>query len=400
MPATDDFHAVLSPSSSSRWLVCPGSVMANAAVTEADEGNQASREGTIAHALLELCVLFGFKPQEFLGDHIMGEDMPPVAQHMIDGVEHMLDWIEEYVDFYGEKNVLVLPEHRVYIGSMIGVSDEVCNGTADLQIVHKNKSCLVTVDYKHGMMPVDAENNSQMMLYTAGGIKEHGRFKEYKNIIVQPRAAKRRAIEEVTFGQSKLTKFLGQAGRAAQAALMPNAPRVAGDHCRFCRAASNCQTYRQRARQVAADEFAPIAELDPNEIPNEQLNEVLREAVILEQWIKSIKARALAYLQSGGTLDDYVVGFGTRKRVFQDEAAVIEWCQRHKLPVDVFMPRELLSPKGLENVLKKHGLFPRAKRGEQKPDSPIAHLIGYTVPKAAIKPRKEVDDFDAVEDDE
>lgn len=122
--------------------------------------------------------------------------------------------------------------------------------------------------------------------------------------------------------------------------------------------------------------------------------------MLLENWIKAVKTRALAYLQAGNSLPDYELGWGPRKRVFQNPADVIAWCQKHKLPVDAYMPRELVSPKGLETILRKHGMIARAKRGEEKPDSPIAHLVGYTNPKPALKPRKATDDFDAIDDDE
>lgn len=394
----EPLHAVLSPSSSARWIACPGSIAAAAAVTEAESTNDASRQGTVAHAVLELCLLFGFKPQEFLDETILGQDMPAVNQRMIDGVMHVLDWVEEYTDTYGAKNLIIKTEHRVYMGEMLGIADDLCNGTTDLQIVHRDNSCLVTGDYKNGTIPVSVEDNTQLMLYAAGGVKEHGKFKEHKNVIFQPHAAKRRAVEETTYRHAKLMQFVQHAGKAAKVALSPNAPRVAGDHCRFCRAANNCQTYRQRARQVAADEFGDID--NPEHIPDDQLNEVLKEIPMLERWVATVKARALAYMQNGGQLADWQVGWSNRKRMFQQPADVIDWCKRHKLGPDIYMPRTLLSPAQLENVLKKHGMYPRAKRGEDKPDSPIAHLVGYTLPKPVIKHKKQVEDFDAVDDDE
>lgn len=382
----EEMHARLSPSSSERWIACPGSVFAQEAVVEKDTGSEASRLGTVAHTLLELCILYGFDPQDFFGQEIE-KGYPKVVQHMIDGVRHALDWLEEYVDTYGRKNLIIVPEHRVYIGSMIGVDDAVCNGTSDLQIVHRDKSRLVTVDYKHGVKPVHAEDNPQMMLYTAGGIKEHGKFKEYMNVIVQPRAPKKRTVDENTYKQGKLTKFLDKAAKSATAALLPNAPRVAGDHCFFCRASANCQTYRQRASRIAADEFGEIE--DPETIPTEKLNDILNEAHILEAWIKSVKARALRELMAGAKMADYELGWGQKTRVFENPQDVVEWCKRHKLAVDEYMPRSLLTPKQLEGLLKQHGIYPRKKRGQPAPDSPIAHLVTYNVPSPAVKPKGE-----------
>lgn len=394
----DDYHALLSPSSSHRWLVCPGSVHAQAGITEPDTGNKASREGTVAHALLEVCVLFGFDPQDLIDHTLLGPDMPEVVQHMVDGVQHALDWVEEYVDFYGAKNLEIRSEQRVHIGSMIGVTDDVCNGTPDIQIRHLDNRCLVTIDYKHGIIPVDVEDNPQLMLYDLGGVKEHGKFKEYKNIIVQPRAAKRRVVDETTIKHGRLSAFADKASRAAVAALAKDAPRVAGPHCRFCKAANNCQTFRRRARQVAADEFEALP--DPEEISEKDLNKILAEANLLLSWIKSVQARALAYVVNGGELADFELGWGKRSRLFQSEAEVIEWCRRRKLPEDTYMPRSLLSPAKLEEALKRAGKYPRKERGQPKPDSPIAHLVTYSVPKQTLKPRKETNDFEALEDDD
>ena len=175
-------------------------------------------------------------------------------------------------------------------------------------------------------------------------------------------------IDEVEYKNGKLTMFIQEVSRAATVALLPNAPRVAGAHCRYCRASSNCQTYRRRARQVAADEFGEVPPAE--QIPNDQLNEVLKEAVLLENWIKSIRVRALNYLQAGGTLPDYVLGRGPRKRIFQNDAEVIEWCQRHKLPLDAYMPRELVTPKSLAHDPAQAQAVPACEARRRKARQP------------------------------
>ena len=47
-------HAILSPSASHRWLVCPGSVEAN--IGKPWTQSVFALEGTSAHALLEVCL--------------------------------------------------------------------------------------------------------------------------------------------------------------------------------------------------------------------------------------------------------------------------------------------------------------------------------------------------------
>ena len=387
-----EFHARFSPSSGARWIACPGSIAAQEALGEkGDDSNAASREGTSAHSLLETCMVLGADPEAFRG-MVLDPGYPKVDQGMIDGVQVALDWVAEYVSDYGARNLVVIPERRVMIGPMIGLPEEDCNGTSDIIIIHKDMSWITVADYKHGKKAVQAKDNPQMMLYTAGGMYEanghavpkKAPFKSIRNVVIQPRAAKRHPVEHDEYKPGKLTTFMRKAEHAAQLALSPDAPRTAGEHCVFCRARDNCQTYRRRARAIAADEFGEVP--DPETIPDEQVEAVLAEADILQTYINGIRARALRMLQSGAQFRDYKLGWGRRTRQFENTDDVAEWCAEHGIPRDVYSPREIITPAKLEAHLRAVGVIKRRKPGEEFV-SPIEHLVTYSLPKPAIKPR-------------
>lgn len=393
-------HALLSPSSSDRWIACPGSVQANAEITEPDTGNFASMEGTSAHSLLQVCMDFNDKPENYMGA-VLDKNHPPVDQSMIDGVQVALDYIAEHIDFYGAGNLRITSEKWVRIGPMIGLDEELCNGTSDVIIEHADKSMCVVIDYKHGKgVAVDAKGNSQLRLYSAGTHYEIGeKFKQYRTVIIQPRIARRSPVQEDTFTHCTLVAWLKkEVAPSAKAALLPNAPRNAGEHCRFCRAASNCNTYRRRARAVAADEFGEIE--DPEHIPNERLEEILGEAVILENWIKAVRGRALHYLTTGGQMSEYVLGWSKRLRQWDDTEAVIEWCERHKMLRDEYEPRKLITPKQMIDLAKRRKIIAKKKRGEDEAPNPFDQFITYSIPKAAIVHRDDASDMGAMDDDD
>lgn len=400
-------HALLSPSASSRWIPCPGSVLAEAQVKqenpEADSANEWSKLGTVAHRLLELCMRTGIEPDHWLDEYLI-EEHPRVSEEMVNAVQVALDYVAEYVATYGRKKLRIRVEERVHIGEWIGVEDDHCNGTPDLTIEHLDGSMLVVIDYKHGMGKVHAKENTQTMLYAIGSarLSTKQKFKKYRMVIVQPRAGKRRSVDEWDISHSRLMNWAkNEVTPSARLALMKNAPRTAGSHCLWCKASARCRTNKRRALAVAQAEFEPLPDdPDPELIKIEEYPRILRDAEILENWIRAVRGEALKHLLHGGTIEGFKVGWGSRRREWDDMTGVIKWCKKHKLTEDDFSPRVLLSPAQLTKLVKKK-VLPKRKRGDtEEQPNPLDAFITYSVPKPRVLPVEAPDEFEAIDEEE
>jgi Protein of unknown function (DUF2800) len=403
-------HATLAPSSAERWIACPGSVQAQIDVFDPslDDSNPDSRLGTAAHALLEACLLLDREPKTFIGTNLMGDDKyPPVDEDMCDWVQVALDYIEEYVDTHGPENLLVSPESRVIIGPQINITGdddkdaELCNGTSDVIIAHSDMSLCIAIDYKNGVNKVFAKDNPQTMLYMAGVRHALGKFKKYRSVVIQPRAGKRSPVDEWEFTDSMLRKFLQEKVRpSARAALLPNAPRNAGDHCRYCKASPRCRTRRDKVMAIAGVEFSAIEEADPELLSQDEFLEVLNNAKFIEDYIHSVRGHALKMVERDPrALPGWVLGWTKRMREWDNEANVVEFCRKLKLPPDDYSPRVLLSPAQLTKLLKKRRPAARRKKGEPAPTNPLEAFVKYSIPTAKLVHAEETasEDFNSLE---
>lgn len=245
-------HSILSPSSSHRWLVCPGSVEAN--IGKPWEQSIHALEGTSAHALLEVCLRLGTQPEEFLGSTLEPGHMP-VDEGMTDGVGYALDYVQAYTANNPKTKVLV--EHEVSFGAAIGATDEEGFGTSDI-ILDNYPTEVVVIDYKHGVgHTVTVKDNSQLLLYAVGMRAQRGRYQRYRKVVVQPRLAKRRPVQEApAMTDVAVTNWINKVVRpVVPIALGNGAPRVAGAHCHYCAANGNCIAQYELVLKKAKEDF-------------------------------------------------------------------------------------------------------------------------------------------------
>ena len=155
-------HALLSASSSHRWLACPPS--ARLCENYEDTGSEYAQQGTDAHSLCEhkLKLALGMDTKDPIGIlSFYDEEMEECACGY---AEYVLSLVEEAKQ--NCKDPVVLIEQRLDFSRF--VKDGF--GTGDCVIIADG--ILYIIDYKHGKgVEVSAEGNPQMMLYALGALE-------------------------------------------------------------------------------------------------------------------------------------------------------------------------------------------------------------------------------------
>jgi hypothetical protein len=353
-------HAKLGPSSAHRWMVCAGSIAAEAGLP--DEETIHSQEGTAAHALAEMAFQRNRPCEAWLGDTVEGI----VVTH------EMAEYAQVYVDAlrdYAEGAEIVEIESRLDLAPLRPPAP--MHGTCDAWFYYPGVKRLRVVDLKYGKgVVVEVEGNKQTRYYALmAWVKlmmlskaKASQLEEIEVVIVQPRAYHADGpIRSEILTLKELKEFGKELLKAAHAAMAPNAPRTPGDHCRWCKAKLMCPELRSKALAVAQVEFADVAEgettpPDPMALTPAQLGHILEAADVLEAWLKVVRQRAMGELLAGRVVPGFALKNKRAIRKWHDEKAVLAWARKLKIKKDDLMePGSLKSPAQVEKMVKKLG---------------------------------------------
>lgn len=252
METQEKKHALLSASSSHRWLECTPSAKAEEAYP--DQSSVYAEEGTLAHAI---CAR---KLKEWRSEpHEEEEREIRELQHLYrDEMEAYTDAFVEYVkaSFIESRrecrDAKLLIEHRLDFSYYVPEGF----GTGDAVIVADDM--ITVLDFKYGKgVKVSAVENPQMKLYALGAIDEFDygyRLRDVRCVIIQPR------IGNISRWETTV-EYLHQWGDMelhplARLAYIGKGARNAGEWCRFCRAKPDCRNYAIMQRVPApTDDF-------------------------------------------------------------------------------------------------------------------------------------------------
>ena len=342
-----DVHALLSASSSKQWLHCPPSVRLQEGFP--NESSVYAEEGTFAHEVCE------YKVRKYLHERVK---RPQSEEFYTEEIDQITDVYAEFVISIIEQmkrngiEPLVLVEERVDY-SHIAPSGF---GTADMLIIGKDddgKGLLHICDFKTGQgVFVDADHNSQMMLYALGGLAAYGYIYEIEIVrmsIIQPRLDN---ISTFECSREELEAWGESIKPIAKLAFEGKGEQHPGDWCRFCRAKPVCRACADEALALCREEFLDLdagafsegneteesdltapyqADIDtpvfkqPGLIPLTELAAILPTLNRISSWIESVFAYVSAEaINHAVPVPGYKVVEGRSKRIFTDPKAVVD----------------------------------------------------------------------------
>jgi hypothetical protein len=371
-------HSLFAPSASAGWMSCPDYLLANRG--KADSAGEYAAEGTAFHAVMEAYNRLG----RFL--HTPGERMVIAAggdSYTIEITDEMLAHAVECVarcaDISGDRYV----ETRVTFSDLMPIADQ--GGTCDLAICENGR--LTIRDYKYGRgVRVEAENNSQLLLYAYGAFQQWNWIYGFETIslgILQPRLehfptweisrAELLAFAETVRERAAIAWAALQTGGVAR---VPS-PKA----CLWCGAKAACAARATMLERLADDSFddleaggeitvaamqATQETLDaglyeprlvaPGEMTTRQLARLLTFRRDVEKWFKALDAELLRRALDGEETEGWKLVEGRTKRQWADHEAAERLLVAHGLRPNDFYTLEPISIPDAIAKLKTAGI--------------------------------------------
>lgn len=240
-------HALLSASSSHRWMRCTPSAVRESKYP--DKRSEYATEGSMAHAVAASMIKrhLGIddteEQQEIARDkwEFGRERFEQITREVEPYVSHVLEVFENAKDED--------PDAKIFIEQEVDFSFFVPEafGTADAVVIRKGRVDILDLKFGKGVK-VDATDNTQLKLYALGVLDRWDYAYALEDVcltIVQPRI---RHFSEWSCSSEQLTVWaeteLFWLSHLAFAGL--GAP-YAGEWCRFCRAKEDCATHKMWA---------------------------------------------------------------------------------------------------------------------------------------------------------
>ena len=304
-------HAILSASSSHRWLNCSPSARLEQEFE--DQETEAAAEGTAAHALCEHKLRRALKLQS-RRKPLSKYDCDEMDMHTDNYVQFVLEMLSEARQHCADSliNIEQRLDFSCYVPDGFGTGDCIIIGDKTMHVI----------DFKYGKgVLVEAEQNPQMMLYALGALRLFDSLYDIEEVAMTIYQPRRENISTWTISVADLKAW-------AEEELIPRAKLafegkgdfMPGPWCTFCKAAVKCRARAEEKLRLAQYEFAK-----PPLLTDAEIEDILGKLDDLTRWAEEIKAYAQdAALNHGKQWHGYKVVEGRSVRKYSNEDAVVE----------------------------------------------------------------------------
>ncbi|MDD3306933.1 MAG: DUF2800 domain-containing protein [Acetobacterium sp.] len=308
---TDRSHALLSASSSHRWIRCPPS--ARFCENFEDKGSDYAKQGSEAHSLCQfkLETMLGIKTTDPTADlSFYDEEMENCAENY---ALYVMEQVAKTKEICADPVVLI--EQRLDFSRWV----ESGFGTGDCVIIADGT--LSVIDYKHGKgILVEAENNPQMLCYSLGAVELFDGIFDFDTINITIYQPRRENISTYTLSKAELLQWADDVlAPAARLAYAGEGDFESGEHCYFCKAKATCRKRAEQNLELARYDFEMPATLE-----DEEIEAILLKVDDLVSWASDVKAYALQAAISGKEWASWKLVEGRANRKYIDETAVAD----------------------------------------------------------------------------
>ena len=322
---------IVGGSSAKRVINCPGSVKLVQKMPPQPSSKYAD-EGTLLHNIISEYLERDNVPlQSFVDEKFTMELME----------EKLLPALDLLNEIDPNNELVYKVESRVGFGDLLpGVF-----GSTDL--LGRIGDRAIVLDWKFGDgVVVTAEENEQLMFYAAAAMRTPETAwvfegaSEIELIIVQPPVMRRWVTT-----RDRIARFERELVKAVKLAQTPDAPLAQGDHCRWCAAKPICPQMTGAVDRAIKQQ---IVNLDVD-----TLGQYLKNADLLEGWIKDLRALAFGLLEKNVDVPGYKLVQKQARRKWTDEQEARKVLMEFGLKESVVVETSIMSPAQAEKALKK-----------------------------------------------
>lgn len=262
-------------------------------------------------------------------------------------------------------------------------------GTNDALVYSPARRKLTIFDYKHGAgVIVDVKDNTQLKFYAIGAMQGHPEWdvREIELVIVQPRAfsADGDGVKRWSLPMAEVIEFPYELNEAVALCKTADAPLVAGDHCRWCPAATICTAREQSFVAAVREDFAGVdlldiepvvAALEVKTLDFDHMARIVAAYDRLGSQIAAMRAAMDEHLLAGGTIAGWKVVEAVARRAWtKGDTEIAEYLElMYDVPGDEVMPRKLVTITDAKKLLKTY--VSRADYAEAERDMTLRFTI-------------------------